>query len=211
MPWPLPFLSRCELVAATADEGEGPGAWSPFEGPLKAIPVGRAAMIRTYGDLGHSYDRAGNVVVSKAWARANCITARGLPGYDRPVYVHRLVEPYLREALRRAGIAAPSYRIERLGCFAPRHQRHDKSRPLSDHSWAIAFDINASDNAARTAAQLRHKVGCVPEPWDERWRFVWPRGVPEAFVEAFESVGFEWGGRWSSFPDPMHFALRYTS
>jgi hypothetical protein len=187
-------------------EPAGP-PWDPFEGPLETIPAGRTAMIATYGDLGHSYDRKGSVVVSRAWERANMITARGLPGYDRPVYVHRQVEPYLREALRRAkGWGA----IERLGCFAPRHQRHDKSLPLSDHSWGIAVDINAEDNQGRYPKALIAQVGRVPKPWDPLWHHVWPAGVTFEFVEAFESVGFEWAGRWTSFVDPMHFQLRKT-
>ena len=40
------------------------------------------------------------------------------------------------------------------------------------------------------------------------WRRLWPDGLPRAFVEAFEGAGFEWGGRWRGYVDPMHFQVR---
>jgi hypothetical protein len=135
-----------------------------FEGPLERIPVGRTEMMRVYGDIRHSYDRHGNLVVSREWERSNMVLARGLPFAIPKLYVHRLVEPYLREGLRRAEEACPDYRLERIGCFAPRHQRHDRSRPLSDHSWGIAVDIDSERNRPRGvtrhtySATIQHSV-----------------------------------------------------
>ena len=168
----------------TADPDEGPGAWHPFEGPLHVIPEGRTEVYQAYGDPGVTYPKKGVVKVSLKWERANLVMARNLPGYGKPVYVHRLVEPYLREAMRRAAIAAPGYVIHRLGCFAPRHQRHDPSRPLSTHTWALGPDINPDTNKPYTKGDM-----------------------PAAFVAAWTSVGFEWGGDWVSYPDPMHMQL----
>lgn len=179
------FSAPKESPVLIADPNEGPGKWQPFEGPLKEIPKGRTALYEVYGDPGFQTKADGKVTVSPVWERASCVTARGLPGYAKPVYVHRLVEPYLREAMRRSVIAAPTYVIKTLGCFAPRHQRHDPSRPFSDHSWACAVDINSASNRPLT-----------------------PGDMPPEFVEAWESVGFESGSQWKSFEDPMHFQLR---
>ena len=181
------FSAPKESPLIVADPDEGPGKWGMFEGPLFGIPAGRNALYLIYGDPGVTYGRDGTVKVSREWERANCVITRGLPGYAKPLYVHRLVEPYLREGMRRAAIAAPSYLIRTLGCFAPRHQRHDRSRPLSDHTWACAFDINASTNKPNTVGDM-----------------------PPEFVECFTSLGFEWGGQWKSFKDPMHLQLRRT-
>jgi hypothetical protein len=130
-------------------------------------------------------------------------TAKNLPGSwnnsSGKLYMHKLFEPYLREALRRCRATNTLDEIVTMGCYNFRHQRHDKARPLSYHSWGIAVDINSLRNKAVNIA--------APRPWGPQWMEIWPLGVSEGLVAAFESVGFSWGGRWQSFPDPMHFEL----
>jgi hypothetical protein len=118
----------------------------------------------------------GKGTVDPSWFKANIITVRDLPG------------------------AAPDYHIERAASFVFRHQRHDKSRPLSYHSWGVSFDVDPGHNGSAL-----FKPGQEPEPFSPAWRVRWPMGLPQAFVEAIESVGFAWGGRWKGFVDPMHF------
>ncbi len=181
----------------------GPILWEEFEGPIGCIPLGRQMMYQVYGDPLVTYARDGSVRVNRTWEQKNLVLARNLPCGVPKLYCHRLMEPYLREALRRAELVS-DYMIRRIGCFNPRHQRHDPGRPLSDHTWAIAVDINPDKNLARDRSQ----GAPVPKPFDPGWeRF---SDIPWQFVEAFESVGFEWGGRWKYFADTMHFALRKT-
>jgi len=166
-----------------------------FDGPLKQIPRNRREVYEVYGNPGSGK-------VDKAWERANIVKAKNLPGTweGNGHYVHRLVEPYLREALRRCELAGCLGYINRIGSFNFRHQRHDSSRPLSMHAFGCAVDVNASDNSAKTLRDY-------PEPWSPAWTTLWPKGVPSELVHAFESVGWTWGGRWHGFVDNMHFEL----
>ena len=183
----------------------------PFEGPLGHAP-GSGDIPRNRTEV---YARFGNPGVGKVdpkWERANMVVARGLPGgWNKgagKLYVHRLAEPYLREALRRcllltfvdAETRAPFEEIDTIGCFCFRHQRHDPSRPLSYHSWGIAVDINSPDNAGWYEKD-------PPAPYSNEWRLHYPRGISAGVSRAFESCGWKWGGRWKGFVDPMHFEL----
>ncbi len=167
----------------------------PFEGPVP-IPTSRWEVYETFGD-------PGPVKLDRRWERRNMVLARNLPIARGRLYCHRLAEPFIREALRRASLLLPGYvAAAKVGCFAYRHQRHDPRRPLSYHAWGIAIDVDPASNRARYL-----RAGKRPEPWSEGWTALWPSGIPELVVRAFESVGFSWGGRWRRFVDPMHFEL----
>lgn len=173
-----------------------------WDGPSSVQPKGR-------DDLYDMFGNPGKGEADQAWRKANIVEChpRGsrapLPGHENFqkeywVAIHKDVEPYLREAMRRAAEACPGY-IVRIGGYVFRHIRHDSSKPLSDHSWGVAVDINAGDNRGKS-----YKRGEAPEPWTKAWWAVWPKGIPQGVVAAFESCGFEWGGRWATFADPMH-------
>lgn len=138
------------------------------------------------------------------WVKRSIVTVRDLPGIPSRWYfqVHRDIEPLLREALAAAKAAAPDHEIDRAASFVFRHQRHDPRLPLSLHSWGIAVDFDPDRNSARTFR------GKAPEPWSAEWREIWPHGLPQAFVEALEEHGFDWGGRWRGYVDPMHFQIK---
>lgn len=69
------------------------------------------------------------------------------------------------------------------GCYVDRKIRGGNTRSL--HSWAIAFDLNASVEA----------LGQVKTNWSPR------------FVAIMKAAGIYWGGDWNGRKDPMHFAL----
>jgi len=194
--------TQASITTLIDDRTEAPPPkWPPFDGPLDKQPQNRTEVYRIFGDPGTG-------AVDGAWEKSNIITVRDLPGVPSKWYYqcHKLVEPYLREGLRRAKLASPEYAIERAAGFVFRHQRHDPSRPLSYHSWGIAIDIDADRNFSKT-----FNAGTEPKPWSPEWMKIWPRGLPQAFVEAMESVGFKWGGRWKQFVDPMHLEWLGTS
>ena len=173
-----------------------------FVGGLDHIPRSRGGVRTVFGNPVGENGR-----LDLAWKRKNIREYQGsnaLPGvaYGRYVKLHKLAEPYVREALQRAKDAS-DYKIHRFGDFVFRHQRNDRNRPISYHSWGIAFDINSEHNKAKDF----ETVDEIPKPWSDEWNEIWPNGVTREFVEAIESVGFKWGGRWGPWVDPMHFQL----
>ena len=188
--------TQASISTLIIDRTEPPPAkWPKFDGPLTAQPKNRSEVYKIFGDPGSS-------AVDGAWQKANIVTVRDLPGVPSKWYfeTHRLTEPYAREGLRRAKLACPDYQIARAASFVFRHMRHDPSMPLSYHSWGIAIDIDSDLNFSKTFA-----AGKTPAPWSPEWKAIWPKGLPQPFVEAMKSVGWQWGGDWSGFCDPMHF------
>lgn len=184
------------------------GDWPAFHGPLQRFPRSREELYDVFGDPG-TPARANH-----AWEKANIVEVRDLPGVPSKWYVklHRLAEPYFREGLRRAQIAAPRYKIDRVGGFVLRHQRNDPDRQLSDHSWGSALDIDSHSNGGKY-----YTKGKCPAPWSAEWGKTWPVGLPKAFIDAMRSVGLAWGGTWSNrnyetsavtYCDPMHLEVR---
>ena len=175
-----------------------------FDGPLSEQPRDRSDCNRMFGDPSR-----GGVYTTDAdpsWKAQNIIELHGADAFlpalaTRYFPIHHDIEPYAREAFRRAESAAPGY-IQRRGTwgFNFRHTRHDPALDLSYHSWGIAIDINPHDNSA-----VGFDAGRCPRPWSGEWTRRWPRGVPQAIVRAFESCGFRWGGHWTGYCDPMHF------
>lgn len=76
--------------------------------------------------------------------------------------------------------------------FSPRFVRNTRgqNRPLSSHSWGIAFDINMTWNDMGMTPALIGKTGSVRQ-----------------LVASAIKWGFFWGGWWSGTPDGMHFEI----
>lgn len=199
MTWPL-FLPTDEALEGT-DSYE-------LEYPAKSQDVARI-----FGEPGNK---------GTVWYDDNIIVCRDSKG-DRPslpgvstnrwVKLHRQVEPFFREAMRRAVEACPEYfelfgGVVRFGAFNYRHMRHDPNAPLSKHSWGICCDIEAKWNRGIT-----FRKGQCPAPWSPAWWELYPQGLPRPIVDAFYSCGFAWGGDWDGdglgddqkYSDPMHF------
>lgn len=82
------------------------------------------------------------------------------------------------------------------GGYASRYIRHSQSRsprPLSNHAWGTAFDINAAWNGFGAQPALVGQQGCVRE-----------------LVAIANANGFFWGGHFRGSADGMHFELGKT-
>lgn len=119
-----------------------------------------------------------------AWVAANIVSAE-VPILGR-VTCHRLMIPRLSGALteiEREGLARLIRPAEYGGCFVPRFIDRDPSRPLSNHAFGLAVDINVRTNQLNTRGDMDPRLVAIFSRW-----------------------GFNWGGVWNR-PDPMHFEL----
>jgi hypothetical protein len=146
------------------------------------------------------------VVISGTWVRDHLVSV-SVPqlarfGVKRPVSVHKLAAKPLQvlwAAWESNGLleAVESYD----GLWVPRFKRGSGTESeraarcknltassLSNHSWGTAFDVNARSLPLGTRLEK----------------------VPEAYLALEESandLGWFWGGRFVSRPDPQHWEL----
>jgi len=183
-----------------------PPEWSEFQGgELKTIPKGLKERDIVYGRPILSVKANNRFAVDRAFAKnLGTVSSDHFPNYSRRLYMHKKVAPYFVEAMRRAYEVCPDWKPKRIGCFNPRRMRHSKNPrvPFSDHAYAIAFDIDPSENRAWSRKKYKNR----PRPFEKGWEKY--SNIPEGVVLAFESVGFDAGMRWKTFCDPMHFSLR---
>ncbi|OWP84342.1 hypothetical protein BWK59_05830 [Flavobacterium davisii] len=115
------------------------------------------------------------------WKVSDAIRAK-IPVLPQKIYCHKLMVEPLTKAFKNSierGLIAEFITWD--GCFCIRRKRAQNT--LSIHSWGLAIDINAKDNAFGTKPTMSAEL-----------------------VKCFTDVGFEWGGKWSK-PDGMHFQL----
>jgi hypothetical protein len=140
----------------------------------------------------------GTVKILGSWESANIVTVdvpllKGIATDDGrfsgKVRCHRLIADALTGAF--VEIAAKP-RLRELvlfwsGGFFPRHIGRNPRRPLSPHSWGVAFDLNDEWNAWGSVGAAKGQKGSLVE-----------------LAPVFEKWGFYWGRNFSK-PDPMHF------
>ena len=109
-------------------------------------------------------------------------SAVGTIGFPKKIFLNKDMKSPLQKALRNLisrGLAKEMKTWD--GCFIIRTKRALTS--LSLHSWAIACDVNQSEN----------QLNMIPK-------------LSKEFVKCFTDAGFDWGGLWKR-KDGMHFQL----
>ncbi len=171
-------------LAAAVRKAAGPGARVDLlthPAPPTAFLTGSKAA-KAFGAFSYRYYDDGTIEPDARWVASNIRYARlPLIGF---VQCHRLTIPQLRRALTEIEAAGLSSKIQSYsGCYVPRFVERNPTRPVSLHTWGIAFDINVATNRLGTQGDMDPRVVAIFERW-----------------------GFRWGGRWD-YPDPMHFEL----
>lgn len=177
-----------------------PGAPQPIPGPiavtehLRVLP-NEIEIRRHFGDFSYSDISGGQIKILGSWQVDNIVTIMvdelKHVVRDGRIECHKAIAPSLKEAFAEVGRRNLTDRIAKWdGCWVPRHMSWRSDRPLSRHSWAIAFDINAHWNGYGEDPKPKGEFGSVVE-----------------LVPIFESFGFAWGGffRPDSIRDGMHF------
>lgn len=133
-----------------------------------------------------------------------------VPLFSRSVSVHKMVADAVRRvdakvarlAERDPETAAFLKGIGSMGGYNWREIRGTTRR--SFHSWGLAIDIQPRKLGSQVIFwewERERNPDWMLVPPERRWR------PPEGVVEAFESEGFAWGGKWELY-DPMHFEYR---
>lgn len=111
-------------------------------------------------------------------------SALGTQGFPKKIFLNKDLRIPLEKALNNVIARQMTGMLKTWdGCFIIRQKRGLKSMSL--HSWAIAIDINASEN----------RLGQQPN-------------LHPSFVKCFTDAGLEWGGLWKR-KDGMHFQLSH--
>jgi len=133
------------------------------------------------------------IFIPTAWAAKNIVSLE-VPGVKRlgvkTVLVNQKVADQFKalwQAWDDAGLGGLLKTFD--GAWAPRFVRGSRTT-LSSHSWASAFDVNASWNG----------IGKVPP-------LVGAPGSVRKLVPIAEEHGFAWGGFYRGRPDGMHFEV----
>jgi hypothetical protein len=144
--------------------------------------------------------RIGQVVVNKTAADPLRKVFRELYKLRFPIHHMRLSNVYGRDTWKPRDTTA-SFMCRPV---APSPCTGKSSGNWSQHSYGLAIDINPIENpyVGLSCGRTRERAAT---PYIDRSRL--RRGmVTPAVVRAFASVGWQWGGNWSTTKDYMHFS-----
>ena len=147
---------------------------------LLPVPVGYQKMCDTFGHFDFEEAENGWVDIDPKWVAENIVLA-DLPIVGRK-HVHKKILPVITSVLDEIAAKGLDGEIFCFGSWAARHIWYDPKRSLSIHAWGCAFDVNWPTNPPGRVGDLHPGI-----------------------VAAFERHGFQWGGRFTSKRDDMHF------
>jgi hypothetical protein len=203
------------LVAAAVMMGASPSAQAPrFAGSISAVtrtelrysyragcPVGPSQLRRL--DVSYwGFDgqrRMGSIVVRDTAARRILSVFRKLYAARFPIKRLRLVEAY-------KGSDDASMAADNTSGFNCRFV--EGTRRWSQHAYGLAIDLNPVENPYVSGGGVSPPAGRrFLDRSNRRRGMVVEGGV---VVRAFASIGWGWGGRWTSSKDYQHFSATGT-
>jgi hypothetical protein len=182
------------LIKNTTDNSKESINWPPKPNFKPLTPL----QIQTiFGKIEYIVDNknSSNIIITNNWEKENLITVEISqlknigPYFTNKIRVHKKVANQFKELFNEWQKAKLIDRILSYdGSFNPRFIRGSSST-LSNHTYGIAFDINAKYNSLGKVPALINQEGCVRE-----------------LVPIANQLGFYWGGHFSRF-DGMHFEI----
>ena len=149
-----------------------------------------------YGQFRYRELSGGRIEIDPQWVEENIVYVK-LPGVNRTVPVHRLAQDRFIQAFTTIANGTATVNGKKVsllslvrtfdGTWVPRHVNWNASKGLSNHSWGIAVDINASNHLRYVNPQTE-----TNDPNLILWQ------------KAFQPAGFKWG---NSYSDSMHYKL----
>lgn len=134
----------------------------------------------------------------KRYAAENIVTVKVplfLGGGTIAVRVHRDVAAMVFAGVRAASRVFDFNDVRDDWGFAHRYIRgREADKVLSNHSWGLAIDLDATQNP-----QQKRVAGRAIR-----------RTIPDEVVTIMAKHGFSWGGNYAKTPDPMHFECLLT-
>ncbi|MFZ6012341.1 MAG: M15 family metallopeptidase [Bacteroidota bacterium] len=199
---PVEKSQQTSHVSYAYDDRTGPN-WPPR--PANINIMTQADKERIFGRFEYEPTTGDDIRILGTWVNDNIVNIR-IPQLDGKIFggrpfaagqgsirFHRLAQNKLVQlwaAWERAGLLDRILSFQ--GGFVPRFIRGTAGRnprPLSNHAWGTAFDINAPQNGFGAEPALLGATGCVRE-----------------LVEIANQHGFFWGGHFRR-KDGMHFEI----
>lgn len=149
-----------------------------------------AERLKVFGTFTYCELPGGRIEISPRWVAQNLTECRlakaNGKGKDVVTRCHHLVKEPLQHAFKEIAARGLWRLIHTFdGLWVARHMTWNPRRPLSSHSWGIAFDLNAATNPYNGPISAENR----------------------ALNEVLGCYGFAWGGDWRGARDAMHWEL----
>jgi len=183
------FRSSVRSIGTDLADRMAPSSWRPgCPVPLRDLRYVRVSFVHFDGTAGY-----GRLVVHEDSARAVVGVFRSLYEQRFPIRRMRLVDAY-------GGSDARSMAANNTSAFNCRRVTGGTS--WSEHSYGRAIDINPVQNPYVSGSVVEPPAGAAYVDRSPLRKGMVTRAVRSAFA----SIGWEWGGAWTTRKDYQHFS-----
>ncbi|WP_097006496.1 phage tail tip lysozyme [Lacrimispora amygdalina] len=154
----------------------------------------------TYAQIKAAFFPNGNLPTSESQMGSYLTTISFVnsAGIAKKVRVHKAVSADLLGAL--TTISAGGYEIKQIDGYVWKNKTNSSSGSRSSHSYGLAIDINYNYGNPQVIGGIV-KVGT---PYGSHELSMHESGIA---VTTMKSIGWKWGGNWTSSKDYMHFSV----
>ena len=171
-----------------------PGGWQRPGGPGCPVPLGSLAYLKVTFAAFDGTDHLGELVVARSAAAGIVQVFRRLYAVRYPIRSMRLVDDF-------GGSDDASMAADNTSGFNCRFV--SGTTWFSQHAYGLAIDLNTVENPYVSGTLVSPPSGAR---FASRPRLPGVIHAGDGVVRAFASVGWSWGGSWSSPRDYQHFS-----